>query len=140
MADALDRLGHNFAAFNKDLKRESKKVSRNQFRLMMMKIGMDALCGLVMRTPVRTGRARGGWQTTINVPTDDEIERLDKNGSATIADGMRVLEQMQREGIALAVFFSNNVEYIVSLEEGGSAQAPDGMVAVTMAEIRTMFS
>jgi len=37
------------------------------------------------------------------------------------------------------VWITNNVDYIEKLEHGGSQQAPQGMVSVTVAELRTMF-
>jgi len=38
------------------------------------------------------------------------------------------------------VWISNNVDYIEELEHGHSWQAPHGMLAVTVAELRELFS
>jgi len=38
------------------------------------------------------------------------------------------------------VVLTNNVEYIDILEEGGSQQAPEGMMSITIEELSQMFS
>jgi len=101
------------------------------------KIALDGLTRVVNRTPVDTGRARGGWQVGLGAEPEDETGREDKDGNPTIADGSDVIDRAEPfQSIAIA----NNVEYIEFLEDGTSQQAPEGMVAVTLAELETIFS
>lgn len=73
-------------------------------------------------TPIKTGLARGNWQTSIGeaitnpIPVRPASEA--KRELAAIAD-----EALADETLVLA----NNAAHIVRLEYGWSAQAPEGM-------------
>tara|TARA_R100000152_G_C6759123_1_gene183033 strand:- start:134 stop:598 length:465 start_codon:yes stop_codon:yes gene_type:complete len=122
------------------------------------KIAMDLLRGVVMKTPVDTGRARGNWQITIGAPASNELGSKDKTGSGTVSKGQKRVNSAKPYGI---IWLTNNVPYIGVLEFGGfvpkdpgpskdprkgrtgrtlvkggfSVQAPKGMVRVTLEEI-----
>lgn len=98
------------------------------------KIASKVLEGVVKRTPVLTGHARGNWQTTVNNTTEEELETEDKDGAETIASGQLVLAGLEPFE---TIFIQNNVPYILGLEEGTGSpkKAPEGMVAVTLAEL-----
>jgi len=96
---------------------------------------------LVYRTPVDTGRARGGWLVGLNSAPFGE-GGPDPEGSLTISEGFRVLEPLGKT-FSLRRFLSakytdviiaNNVPYMKYLEAGRSQQAPSGIVGVTLAE------
>ncbi|HEY0835023.1 MAG TPA: hypothetical protein VGE72_14045 [Azospirillum sp.] len=85
---------------------------------------------IVMRTPVRVGFARGGWQPSLGHPLAAN-RRGDPTGTATLAD----------IGVTIAGFRAgqkfyllNSVAYIWRLEHGHSRQAPHGMVRTSIAE------
>ena len=88
---------------------------------------------IIMRTPVRTGMARGNWQTTIGYPATGTLERSDPGGARAAAElTSKTLQWRPTDGGSF--FFANNLPYIGRLENGSSKQSPAGMVAVTMAE------
>lgn len=88
-------------------------------------ICLDLLKGVVLGTPVDTGRARGNWQASVNTPRTGQLETTDANGGATISAGETAVN-----GAAGNVFYlTNNLPYIHRLEfEGWSDQAPSGWV------------
>ena len=96
------------------------------------RVALQVLSGVVQRTPVDTGRARGNWQTSIGRGPTSTTERLDKSGGAAISEGTAVIgghkdfEQIQ---------MTNNLPYIARLEDGYSKQAPEGMVGLTLAAL-----
>lgn len=99
------------------------------------KIALDVFGRVIMRTPVDTGRARGAWQTTVGTPAEGNRSRRREAGA--IADMHRTIREWNPE--EASIFLSNNLPYIGVLENGrvgkrGSEQAPNGMVAVTLAE------
>lgn len=127
----------------------------------------EALRRIVKRTPVDTGRARGGWQVTLNNPASAATGTQDPSGGQAIAEGNAVISVSQPFQV---IWISNNVDYIRILEEGGfvppspgpsktggsaskagraarkgkllvqggfSTQAPEGMVAITLRELLT---
>ncbi|MCP4660987.1 MAG: hypothetical protein GY856_36765 [bacterium] len=102
--------------------------------LLQRKLALQALRGVVTRTPVDTGRARGNWQTTTARPADDQVAGV---GADPIAEGTPTITAAPPFGV---IWLSNNVPYIEVLEDGSSAQAPNGMLNLTLGELRTQFS
>lgn len=88
---------------------------------------------LVQQTPVDTGRARAGWQIG-TAPSEwvpekaqwDEY-KTDAQVKVTLA---KVLPPNTQLSQADAIYICNNVEYILALEAGWSAQAPRGFIAL----------
>jgi len=119
-------------AFKKELRDLSDKLPEDTLRLALQKLALKALMGVVFKTPVDTGRARGGWQVELNGSSESDNERTDKGGTVAIAEGTRVINQV---GPFDTIWIYNNVPYILRLEHGSSAQAPNGMVKVTLAEL-----
>ena len=120
----------NLEKFNSELENFSSILMPKQFILFHKVIAIKALRGIVLKTPVDTGRARGNWIVTINVPAEDVIEDRDKRGGTTLRKGVAEIG-----GLDLPfqiIFITNNLEYISFLEEGSSDKAPEGMVAVTI--------
>jgi len=98
------------------------------------KVALEVFSRVVKKTPVKTGRARGNWQVSVGSPVDGVLDVEDKAGGATISAITNGIESW--EPIKAAIFLSNNVPYIGALENGRSAQAPDGMVKTTLSEYR----
>jgi hypothetical protein len=121
--------------FNKEIDNFARMIPDKAI-LMQKKIVLEALRRLVMKTPVDTGHARMNWQVTIGKPANGEIEGYDKEGKKTIARGLAAIKDLSAYKV---VWISNNVTYIEFLEDGSSKQAPEGMLAVTVEELRMMF-
>jgi hypothetical protein len=125
------RVCETAAEFNAAVDEFADKLIPAQVTLLQKKVALLALQKIVMRTPVDTGRARGNWQTTISVTPEDE----NRQGDPVQAG----VEMLQGLGVFQVVFISNNVPYIIYLEDGTSKQAPEGMVQLTMEELTGMF-
>ena len=96
------------------------------------KICLDLLTGIVLKTPVDTGRARANWFTSIGSPSINITESTDPSGSSTIANSLSAIS----EATGNVLWITNNLPYIYRLEfEGWSRQAPAGMVRVTINDI-----
>ncbi len=145
----------NLKEFNRVLKKFSSEVVIDKLRLIQKKIVLTALQRVVEKTPVRTGRARGNWQVTINKLasgvvdnsnwekkrkkkelTKDGYQPLNKDDHDAINKGIAAIKDLPPFCI---VYISNNLDYIEFLENGSSEQAPEGMVATTIAELKQMF-
>lgn len=100
-------------------------------------ISLQVLTGVVLKTPVDTGRARGGWQLEIGVVPQTTTGVEDKSGGATISVAASTLEAYTFGQI---VYIVNNVQYVQYLETGSSSQAPSGMVSLTLDEVRAQFA
>lgn len=92
---------------------------------------IELFSSVIADTPVDTGRARGNWQTRVNTPATDEINRLDPSGFKSMAEA-----RAANFKLGDVVYLTNNLPYINRLEfEGHSKQAPNGMVRKNVARI-----
>ncbi|THK34675.1 HK97 gp10 family phage protein [Ensifer sp. MPMI2T] len=120
-----------------DLTGLGEELTDNEVRMIAQKLAMQALNGVVMKSPVKSGRFRGNWHASVDGPDGSVSEAVDKSGDATIAKGVATIETANSYQ---AIWIENNLPYGPALEGGHSQQAPVGMVAVTMAELETQFS
>ena len=91
--------------------------------------GMAMYQGVTSGTPVLTGRARANWHPAVN-----EIDQTaDEN---TQLDGMRATVTFQGAKIGDTLTIANSLPYIEGLEHGNSKQAPNGMVEITIEEVK----
>lgn len=111
----------NFDSFATDMRKQVRKLTKEQAPIFVRKIAFEVLKGVVEKTPVDTGRARGNWQASINAPKEQVLKSTDKEGSSTIAKGFTRLGQFTIGQIA---YVANNVDYMIFLENGSSKQAP----------------
>ena len=112
------------------------KGTRDEFRTIIRVTALQALNRIVLKTPVDTGRARGNWNVLIGTgDEEDAAESDDKTGSEAISRGGDVIGEYAREAGFPVISIYNNLPYIERLEDGYSDQAPEGMVAVTAAEL-----
>ena len=96
---------------------------------------LKVLRGVVLSTPVDTGRAKGNWRVGVNVDPTEEINREDKAGAITISVGAGQIESAKGIGLA-EIFVSNNLPYIERLNDGYSAQAPAKFVEKAIAQAK----
>lgn len=101
--------------------------------VFVKKISLELLKKLVKKSPVDTGRFRGNWFVAIDSPDRTASDDTDSAGAKTISRGTRVIEALQA---GHKVIISNNLPYAVMLEYGWSNQAPQGVVAVSLEEVR----
>ena len=100
---------------------------------VITKISLDVTANLIETTPVDTGWARANWVPAIGQPFTASLEDVkpqpgdislatsrQNQGTASVATGYRLSQG--------SVFVSNNVPYIVRLNEGSSSQAPAAFV------------
>ncbi|WP_425054790.1 HK97 gp10 family phage protein [Pseudomonas abyssi] len=97
---------------------------------------LELFGSVIKSTPVKTGRARGNWQTAVGTPPTDELERDDKSGSQSIAE----VEANTPPGAGQQTYMVNNLPYIFALEEGSSTQAPEGMIRKNIARVQRIVN
>jgi len=111
---------------------------RNRSDKLVRAIGLEAHARLIRRTPVDTGRARANWNVAIDrIDRSVDEESFDKSGQRAIQEGSTTVAGF-RPGQRL--FLTNSLPYVPALERGSSRQAPNGMVAVTAAEMRALVA
>lgn len=158
----------NLAEFTAKLNAAGKELPQRSLLALQKKIVLEALRRVVQRTPVDLGFLRAGWQVTIGIPATATRGQAPKSGDARIPQPPLVgnaISTLARLQPFQTVFISNPVPYASVIESGGfvpkdpgpskdkradrrgrvlvkggySVQAPQGMVAVTVAELLTIF-
>jgi len=115
-------------SFDSDLQAFIKKTNIG-VDIAIRKIVFDAHKMLTHKTPVDTGRAKGNWN--VSVGSIDRSVDLNKKGYKS---------PTQRKGDGLKTnYIVNSLPYIRRLEYGHSKKAPNGMVRVTVNELRSYF-
>lgn len=114
--------------FNADLARFIKKTDLAA-DVVVRKVALQVYAGVTKKTPVDTGRARANWNMSVgsvDYSVDEEATKVQRPALKK-GDGEK------------AIYITNNLPYIQVLEEGSSTQAPNGMVEVTLNEVRSQF-
>ena len=113
-------------------RREIRAIVRGLDRFSeraIVKITLDLTANLIETTPVDVGWARANWVPSIGSPVVKDLSEAERNVQSAAAEQSAgtasVLGYLLRRG---RVFISNNVEYILALNDGHSAQAPPGFV------------
>jgi hypothetical protein len=135
------------AAFSLDIGDWCKKAKKDVDRAARS-IVLTIFSGVIEKTPVDTGAARGNWQLGYDVMPQGTVTVKDTSrGSAAPA----LAAKMDQPIIGRTLYLVNNLPYIGVLEYGGypnppkggegktaggfSRQAPAGMVRITVSEI-----
>ena len=134
----MTRLATSFKRFDKAIADAARAVPNELLSVFHRKIALDALTGIVDNNPVLTGQSRGNWQVSNGSPVEGILNTTDKDGARTKANGNAIINQSTPFGV---IYITNNLPYIIPLEEGSSGKAPEGMVAITLdrlSEIRVL--
>ena len=120
------------------------------------KIALDALRGLVLKSPVGYppswkrlapkgyvgGQFRGAWQLSVGAEgtgiTGKSLPGRTGSRSAAAAAASDALGELSRLRAYDSVYIVNGLPYAERLENGWSKQAPLGMVALTVAELQSL--
>lgn len=125
----------NVRQFNAALTKATKKID-GDIQKFIKKVCLETFKRFIMRTAVVTGRARGNWQIEINRPAMGEVD--ESLWSQVFERGAAKLAQIPPFSV---IHITNNVEYIYYLEYvRRSKQHPEGMVEITLVEMRTWLS
>ena len=121
------------------------QARKEQIKDVQKSFAFKLYSGIVQKTPVDTGRARGNWNV--------EVGKDDTSTSERKTQQYHSKDDMPDPNDDESIFISNNLPYIYKLEYGGygkdgksngsktvdgfSRQAPSGMVGVTLAKAQT---
>lgn len=130
-------MSSNLADFENRIRRWAEERPKLAVRIARRRISLDALTSLVLLTPVDTGRARGGWNVTFDTPSDALTDKVDRQGSSTIAAGRSIINSAPTFGV---IYIQNAVRYVRFLEEGTPRMAPFAMLERTLTRLQEIFA
>ena len=115
--------------FALDIEKFSKDVGL-EINLVVRKISLDAYTRVTKKTPVLTGRAMANWNLSVG--------NIDDTTTQSVIPQTPMLSK--NTGLTKAIYITNSLPYINRLEHGWSKKAPNGMVGVTMNELKVGMS
>jgi len=118
-------------AFEDELRVELGEAEK-QLSKQLIKIGLEGFNGVLTKTPRDTSFAANSWGVAFGEEPSDSAE-TSRQPEAVEAP------KLFNARIGDTVHLFNNAEYIRPLEDGHSAQAPQGMVSVTLAELESKY-
>lgn len=121
-----------------EARRNAEKAVDPLVNKLMRGLGFEALNRLMLKTPVDTGRARANWNTSVGRPdTSTNDAATSSDVASKQAEGATVIARTDFAG-GDDLYVTNGLPYIDDLEKGHSKQAPAGMVAVTVEELKPL--
>lgn len=115
--------------FNRKIKEFAAKIVPEKLHAFHKFACLFIFTEIINRNPVDTGRSRGNWFCTINAPSDAAEYDNFRDGGSTQDEMLAVVNSAPD---FCNIMLSNNIHYILFLEDGGSKQAPAGMVSVAI--------
>lgn len=103
------------------------------------KYAINLLNNLVLKTPVDSGRARGGWIVSVNKPDDYVSQLVSKSGAAVLTNGIKRINNNYKS-LDDVIYVQNNLPYIQRLDRGWSQQAPAGFVNSAVKQTDVQFA
>ena len=116
-----------------------KKVERQtpqRLTKALQNTAVETINRLIDRTPVDTGAAKFHWFVRPLPYERFDPARVDPSGSKPKTDARRDVRLFR---IGQTVWLVNSAPYFVYLEQGTSTQAPQGIVAITFAEVNLLW-
>lgn len=124
---------------------EALEAAQENAEEVFRSAAFDLFSKIIQRTPVDTGRARANWQLALRSPNLKKVGRARKRKATNrkLLSDRRKLEIIALDRLykdwkpGYSVWITNNLPYINRLETGTwSDQAPQGMVAISIAEVQ----
>lgn len=111
--------------------REIRLALERATETVIRKISLDVTANLIKTTPVDTGWARANWVPAVGKRFQGTVGSREDAQAGRVSAGAQATGQARVAGYRLTdgrVFVSNNVPYILRLNDGSSTQAPAGFI------------
>ena len=135
-------MAHNDASsFAAQIDAEMSECNAALARLIVKIVG-EALARIIERTPVDSGKARGGWGVTVagtGSQAPVSLPAKDRDGAVTLRNGLAELLGYGKDGKFPVISIGNDVPYIHILEYGSRGSAPHAMVSLVLAELMVEY-
>lgn len=124
----------NFNEFKNQVESEGKEATQ-AIALAIKRLVFDIFRNTVSRTPVDTGNLRASWGLSI----DSAGSHIVNNGGSASQALQQLLPFRNYKEIPDTWFIYNNQDYASKIENGGSKQAPQGMLRIGTQEAVSNF-
>lgn len=101
-------------------------------RQYIVTVALRVFNNLVLTTPVDTGRARANWLPTVGAPANYTVEATNPLGAVNLA--LSIFNANTVPNFP-TLYIANNLDYIESLNNGSSKQAPANFVELALSAV-----
>lgn len=122
--------------FTLDLSRLVEKA-KGKTDLAVRKVMLETFSKVIYKSPVDTGRFRSNWLLQYGAPNLSTTLETDKSGGSTVGRVAADIQSTRLDG--KSIFLTNSLDYSITLENGSSKQAPQGMVRLSIIEITAKY-
>ena len=124
-------------SFNSQIDKFIKKSKRNPDQVVKAAF-VELSNRIIMRTPIKSGRARGNWFAAVGSP---DFSTSNSTGAAASMARVTSAVSAGLSGRDFTLYLTNSLPYVYGLEYyGRSAQAPEGMVRVSVNEYNELLA
>lgn len=120
--------------FSRRIRMRAGKISKNTDGLVK-KVILAVDQGVVIATPVDTGRARANWRPSIGAPITQTLPQPPNKGAglrSALEAGEEVAGRYKGGMNSPTVHITNSLPYIQYLNDGSSKQAPRNFVSTAI--------
>lgn len=139
----------DLATFNNALDKFEEEVAVEHSNVSAA-VAIRLFALIVSRTPYATGQARSSWQIAIGTPNKNTNVRgkYPQYADASAAYALATAEGVEKLagykygllGNKPAIWITNRLRYIPFLERGTSKKAPQGMVRLSVEQVKAEFN
>ncbi|MEB3419905.1 hypothetical protein ACFSDD_11035 [Salipiger marinus] len=98
-------------------------------------IATEGLARVTEKSPVDVGTFQNNWLVSIGAPSEATTMTL---GEFARLSAQAIASYATADGFPM-IYLQNNLPYALRLENGWSAQAPSGVLAMTVAELEQIW-
>lgn len=106
-------------------------------RQAVVYIATEGLAKVQTKSPVDTGQFKSNWLVSVGALDPSIHEGV--GGAFAAKSSAALASYAAAEGFPV-IYLANNLPYARRLENGWSSQAPNGMVALTVAELQALWN
>jgi hypothetical protein len=123
-------------SFSKDLDKVTMNL-KGYAEEMVRGTLFNLSASIIKASPVDTGRFRGNWQSSINAPKGNKLERKDKSKDGNNT-ALLVRDVVDSLNMGQTFYLTNNLPYARRLEYGShSKQAPNGFLRINVMRVQS---
>lgn len=108
------------------------------YNLLIRRFTFGVYSRVMRKSPVDTGRFRGNWILSIDRPVAGTVQTLNKQASVEINGNTQTIDRFALDKND-SIVMQNNLPYSEKLENGHSAQAPNGFLDISIREELEVF-
>lgn len=130
----------NLAQFSRQLRNFADQTVPEEVTKLHRTVALDLLRRVTLKSPVDSGRFRAGWAVSLSQPDPRPVSASGApilGADQVISNALSELEQLRPYSIC---WVHNSLPYATAIENGHSGQAPNGVLAISVAEVEAGFS